>query len=142
MSDFKNQNLGHDLPMGNSGLIIPTMEVANCNLNLTEAPVEGEQALNIVAEKKVKYAVRFHTIQESAWVMRAKESKKDVELKVSWGRNKEQKFTAGDAWTQIDFGKPPRNSIWIVEIEIKFGESFDLWPFSVYQETEKPLKSK
>jgi len=132
MSDFKNQELGKPLESGDSKLTMPTMEVANCDLKWTDDPAGGRQALGVVKEKKVKHAVRFHTLQESAWVMRAKQSKKDIDLLVSWGRNKEKKFTVGDTWTRIDFGKPPGDSHWVIEIEIKSGEAFYLWPFSVY----------
>lgn len=132
MSDFKNKHLV-DNPEVQNKVTIPTFESANCDFKWTKDPAGGEQAFDIVAEKKVKHAVRFHTLQESAWIMRAKESKNDVDLLVSWSKKKEQKFTAGKAWTRIDFGKPPSGSHWIVEIEIKSGEAFYLWPFSVYQ---------
>jgi len=129
MSDFKNQDPG--VAPGNNKLTMPTMELANCELKWTKDPAGGEQGLNVVAEKKVKHAVRFHTFQESIWIKRTKETNKNVILEFSWGKNKKDKIAAGEKWARVDLGKPPGDSHWIVEIEIKSGEAFYLWPFAI-----------
>jgi len=113
-----------DLPR-NDAIKIPSLELSNSTAVWAEDPTGGQCALKVTPEEPV-FKVRFRTVAEVVWFRAVKGKEK---LNIVWG-SKSESQSFGEKWESFLLGKPRLGQEWIVTVEFKEGQSFNLYPFA------------